>query len=141
MTRYLVDTNVPSELTKPSPDSGVVAFLVQAGKENVFASVVSVGEICKGIAGLPESARRQELRNWLEQVMRPWFAGRLLPVTEEVAERWGTITGEQRLRGRQISMADGLIAATAIEHGLTLATRNVKDFENLGITVFNPWTD
>jgi predicted nucleic acid-binding protein len=141
VTRYLVDTNVPSELTKPAPDSGVVEFLVQAGKANVFASVVSVGEICKGIAGLPESTRRQDLRNWLEKVMRPWFAGRLLPVTEEVAERWGTITGEQRLRGRQISMADGLIAATAMEHGLTLATRNVKDFENLGIAVFNPWTD
>lgn len=139
MTRYLVDTNIPSELTNSLPDPRVKAFLVHAGKENVYASVVTVGEICKGIAGLPESKKRRELRDWLDLVMRPWFSGRLLPVTEEIAERWGTLTAEQRLRGRQITMADGLIAATALEHDLTVVTRNVKDFENLGLTMLNPW--
>ena len=71
--------------------------------------------------------------------MRPWFEGRILPVTENIAERWGTLTAEQRRRGRQITMADGLIAATALEHGLVLVTRNVKDFDGLGITILNPW--
>lgn len=139
MTRYLVDTNLPSELTKPIPNSRVMEFLIQAGRENVHASVVTVGEICKGIAALPESNKRRELRDWLDLVMRPWFAGRLLPVTEEIAERWGILTAEERHRGRQLTMADGLIAATALEHGLTLATRNVKDFEHLGVSILNPW--
>lgn len=71
--------------------------------------------------------------------MRPWFQGRVLPITETVAERWGRLTSQQRLRGRQITMADGLIAATALEHGLTLVTRNTKDFENLGLSLVNPW--
>ena len=71
--------------------------------------------------------------------MRPWFADRLLPVSEQIAERWGTLTAEQRLRGRQVTMADGLIAATALEHGLTLVTRNVRDFQGFGLTLLNPW--
>ena len=141
MTAYLVDTNLPSELTKPTPHPDVADFLVRAGRKHVYASVVTIGEICKGIAGLPESRRRSELRNWLDEVMRPWFEGRILPVTEGVAERWGTLTAEQRLRGRQITMADGLIAATALEHGLTLVTRNVKDFEGLDVALINPWDE
>ncbi len=139
MSRYLVDTNLPSELTKPVPDARVAAFLIDAGKESVSASIVTIGEIAKGIAILPQGKRREELRAWLDQVMRPWFAGRILPVSENIAERWGTLTGEQRIKGRQITMADGLIAATALEHGLVLVTRNVKDFEGLGIAIVNPW--
>lgn len=139
MTLYLVDTNLPSELTKPTSNPDVADFLVRAGRDRVYASVVTIGEICNGIAGLPESKRRVELRQWLDDVMRLWFEGRILPVTENIAERWGTLTGEQRRRGRQITMADGLIAATALEHGLVLATRNVKDFDGLGISILNPW--
>ena len=96
MTAYLVDTNLPSELTKPAPDPCVAEFLIAAGREHVYVSVVTIGEICKGIAGLPESRRREDLRVWIDHVMRPWFAGRVLPVTEKVAERWGTLTAEQR---------------------------------------------
>jgi predicted nucleic acid-binding protein len=139
VTSYLVDTNLPSELTKPIPDPRAAAFLTDVGRERVFASVVTIGEIAKGIAEMPDGKRRGELRAWLDHVMRPWFEGRILPVTEAIAEQWGTLTGEARARGRQITMADGLIAATALEHGLTLATRNVKDFENLGLTIVNPW--
>jgi len=139
VTLYLVDTNLPSELTKPTSNPDVADFLVRAGRDRVYASVVTIGEICNGIAGLPESKRRVELRQWLDDVMRLWFEGRILPVTENIAERWGTLTGEQRRRGRQITMADGLIAATALEHGLVLATRNVKDFDGLGISILNPW--
>ena len=71
--------------------------------------------------------------------MRPWFKERILPVNENVAERWGRLTAEQRRRGRQITMADGLIAATAAEYGLILVTRNVKDFDGLGVPLLNPW--
>jgi len=136
---YLVDTNLPSELTKPAPDKNVENFLIRAGRENVYASVITIGEICKGIASLPESKRRKELREWLDRVMRPWFDGRILPVTETIAERWGTLAAQQRLLGRQITMADGLIAATALEHNLALATRNVRDFDGLSLAIVNPW--
>jgi predicted nucleic acid-binding protein len=136
---FLVDTNLPSELTRLTPHPDVVEFMVRAGREQVYASVVTVGEICKGIAGLPESARRDELQRWLDDVMRPWFGGRLLPVTETIAERWGILTGEQRRLGRQITMADGLIAATALEHDLIVVTRNVRDFDGLGVSIINPW--
>ena len=139
MNGYLVDTNLPSELTKPAPDSRATHFLIGAGKQQVYTSVVRIGEIAKGIAGLPQGRRREELRARLDQVMRPWFAGRILPVTEQIAELWGTLSAAQRQQGRQITMADGLIAATALEHNLTLVTRNVKDFEGLGIPIVNPW--
>jgi len=71
--------------------------------------------------------------------MRPWFRGRILPLTETIAERWGILTAEQRWRGRQITMADGLIAATALEHDLTVVIRNVRDFDGLGVSLINPW--
>jgi predicted nucleic acid-binding protein len=128
----------PSELTRPIPDPRVAAFLIDAGKESVYASVITIGEIAKGIAALAEGKRQGELREWLDRVMRPWFAGRILPVTETIAERWGMLTAEQRRQGRQIGMADGLISPTALEHGLSLATRNVKDFDGLGVTIINP---
>ncbi len=84
MKGYLVDTNVPSELTRDKPNAGVTAFLQEAGKENVFVSVMTVGEICKGIASLPPGKRREDLQSWLDEAVRTWFAGRMLPVTERI---------------------------------------------------------
>jgi predicted nucleic acid-binding protein len=88
VTSYLVDTNLPSELTKPIPDPRAAAFLTDVGRQRVFASVVTIGEIAKGIAEMPDGKRRGELRAWLDHVMRPWFEGRILPVTEAIAEQW-----------------------------------------------------
>jgi predicted nucleic acid-binding protein len=105
-----------------------------------FLSVVSLGEMVKGLTVLPASKRRQELQQWIDRTLRPWFDGRILPVTERIAERWGVLAGECQLKGRGLSMADGLIVATALEHDLTVATRNVRDFSDLGVTVFNPWS-
>jgi len=79
------------------------------------------------------------LERWLDEELHPWFAGRVLPVDEVIAERWGTLDGERQLQGAPLNTADGLIAATALEQGLTLVTRNVKDFAGLGVDVFNPW--
>ena len=139
MKGYLVDTNVPSELTREAPDARVVAFLRNAQKESVFLSVMTIGEICKGIATLPVSQRRTALQDWLDIDVRSWFAGRILPVTEAIAERWGHLAATAKQHGSALAVVDGVIAATALHHDLTLVTRNVKDFAGLGIDLSNPW--
>ena len=99
---------VPSELTRPKPEPRVAAFLKKVGQERVYLSVLTIGEICKGIAGLPISNnRRGVLQNWLDVVLRPWFAGRILPVTAPIAEHWGRLAGEAKLRGTPLSVVDG----------------------------------
>lgn len=139
MKGFLLDTNVPLELTYPRPAPRVEQWLEDVDEEQLFFSVISLAEICKGIAKLPESKKRAQLQEWLDSTLRPWFAGRILPVTEPIAERMGHWAGEGETRGRTIKIADGLIAATALEHDLTLVTRNVKDFAGFGVPIFNPW--
>lgn len=140
MTGFLLDANVPSELTRPQSDPQVVKWLDAADDERLFLSVVSLGEIFKGLTILPESKRRQELQRWIDDTLRPWFNGRILPVTERIAERWGVLAGECQRKGKGLAMADGLIAATALEHDITVVTRNVRDFADLGVGVLNPWS-
>jgi predicted nucleic acid-binding protein len=139
MNGYLVDTNIPSELTRKKPEPAVEAFLKQAGKDHVYMSVLSLGEIDKGIAVLPASRRRQDLEAWLEAEIRPWFAQRILPISAAIAERWGFLSAGGRLRGAPVAVVDGLSAATALENDLTLATRNSRDFADLGVAIINPW--
>ena len=114
-------------------------WLETVNDEQLFLSVISLAEICKGIAKLPESKKRSQLQDWLDSTLRPWFAGRILPITEAIAERTGKWAGEGEARGRVIRLADGLIAATASEHDLTVVTRNVKDFGGFDVLIFNPW--
>jgi len=136
---YLVDTNIPSELTREKPDARVSAFLRNAGKRTVFLSVMTIGEICKGIAGLPAGQRRTALQDWLDIEVRSWFAGRILPVTESIAERWGHLAATAKQQGLTLAVVDGVIAATALHHDLILVTRNVRDFAGLSIDISNPW--
>jgi predicted nucleic acid-binding protein len=136
---YLVDTNIPSELTRERPDARVETFLRNADRESVYLSVMTIGEICKGIASLPFSQRRIGLQNWLDIDVRFWFAGRILPVSEEIAERWGHLAATAKQRGSTLAVVDGVIAATALHHDLTLVTRNVKDFASLGVNLLSPW--
>ena len=139
MNGFLLDTNVPSELTRPQSDPRVEQWLEDADDERLYLSVVSLGEFLKGITILPEGRRRDELKQWLEGTLRPWFSGRILPVNESIAERWGILAGQCQLRGTPLRVADGFIAATALEHSFTVVTRNVKDFAGLGVSVLNPW--
>ena len=132
MKGYLVDTNIPSELTRDMPDARVAAFLRKAGKEGVFLSVMTIGEICKGVDMLPVSQKRSGLQRWLDIDVRSWFAGRILPVTESIAERWGHLAATAKQHGFALPVVDGIIAATALEHDLTIVTRNMKDFTGLG---------
>ena len=139
MNGYLLDTNVPSELTHTVVHRSVEQWLKQANEEQLYLSAVSLGEIRRGTALLAPGAKRKELERWIEETLRPWFSGRILPVDDKIAERWGVLSAEQKAKGKPLGMADGLIAATALEHGLTVVTRNMKDFTGLGVPLFNPW--
>jgi predicted nucleic acid-binding protein len=139
MSGFLLDTNVPSELTRRISAPRVERWLDQANDDELYLSVISLGEILKGITVLPMSKRRDGLQEWLDSTLRPWFEGRILPVTASIAERWGILSGKCRLQGRDVKVADGLIMATALHHNLTVVTRNVRDFAGVGVAVLNPW--
>ncbi len=139
MSGFLLDTNIPSELIRPSPDPRVEDWVYGQDAASLYLSAVTIGEVRKGLSILPDSKRRIRLEDWFENNLVPLFAGRILAVTQNVAERWGVLDGRRQLSGRPLNTADGLIAATALEHGLTLVTRNVKDYDDLGVTILNPW--
>ena len=141
MSGFLLDTNIISELVKPRPEPRVVAWVEATDEHLLYLSVLTLGEIRKGIVAVPHAARRAELEAWLESDLRPRFAGRILTVDEAVAERWGIIAGQAAMRGFLMPVIDGLLAAIAIHHTLTLVTRNTRDVAETGVPVFNPWED
>jgi toxin FitB len=139
MNGFLLDTNIHSEIMRRMPDARVSAWLKMQSKESQFLSVVTMGEIRKGAVILPPGAKRTQIEQSLEVLIPSWFAGRILPITQAIAERWGVLEGQRQLAGRPLNVPDGMIAATALEHGLTIVTRNVKDFADLGVVLLNPW--
>ncbi len=139
MSGFLLDTNIPSEFRTPRPEPRVAQWLDSVDENLVFISVVTLGEIRKGCELLDAGKRRSELEQWLDVEVREWFAGRILPVTDAIAERWGRLEAKRQRLGLPLNIADGQIAATALEHGLTLVTRNVNDFRELGLRIHNPW--
>ena len=138
MNGYLVDTNVLSELTKPTPKPEVEEFL-RNSKDRIFVSVFTIGEIRKGIAAMPMSNKRAQLEDWLDSEIMPWFGERVLPVTLAIAEKWGELAAQLKAVGRPRPVVDSVLGATALAHGLILVTRNVKDYSDMNVTVFNPW--
>ena len=141
MSGFLLDTNIPSEVGRSRPNPRVTAWVNGQDNRTLFLSAVSIGELRRGFALLPLGEHRTRLEQWFETDVLLWFGERILPVTKEIADRWGTLDANCQLRGTQANTADGMIAATALEHGLTVVTRNVKDFSRLGVTVFNPWDE
>ena len=141
MGGFLIDTNVISEFVKPVPSLKVKSWFEAADPESLFASVMTFGEIRLGIEDLAVGKRRTELEQWLDEGVPDWFQDNLLPVTKAIADRWGQIIIQAKRKGITVATADGLIAATAIEHGLTLATRNVKDFAGMAVSLLSPWED
>lgn len=133
---YLIDTNVISELRRKSPDSGVLTWFSQRPPATLHLSVLTLGEIRKGIEGVIDETRRQALLDWLEADLPTFFTGRILVVDGAVADRWGRLVAGAR---RSLPAIDSLLAATALEHDLILVTRNVKDFVGLPVQLFNPW--
>jgi predicted nucleic acid-binding protein len=138
--RYLLDTCVVSELVSKTPDVGVVGWVDGVDEQDLFLSVITIGEIVKEIDKLPESARQQELRHWLEAALLPRFRNRILPIDVAVITVWGALTGGLEQRGRKMPVIEALIAATALHGELSLVTRNESDFRYAGVQLVNPWT-
>jgi predicted nucleic acid-binding protein len=137
---FLLDTNVRAEFKRRGePDPHVRGWLRATHPDLLWTSVLSFGEIRKGIERLAAGKRRTELEEWFERDLEQWFEERLLPITKAVAERWGVLSARALDKGTPLPNIDGLIAATALEHDLTLVTRNMKDFVGLEVTMVNPW--
>jgi len=136
---YLFDTNVLSELTTKDPNANVVAWVESIDQENIFLSVVAIGELKKGVEKLPGSKRKKDLISWLENDLLIRFGERVIPLDLPVMLVWGTMVAELEKAGTPLPAIDSLLAASASQRGLTLVTRNTKDFEPAGIPLINPW--
>ena len=138
--RYLLDTNVISEAMKPRPDVGVGEWLRSQPANSLAISVLTLGEIWKGVELMADGARRRTLEQWVETELPQQFRHRLLPVDDETAVEWGRLAADSRKTGRELPVIDGLLLATAAVHGLTLVTRNLRDCDGRGVDVLNPWS-
>jgi predicted nucleic acid-binding protein len=136
----LLDTNVVSELRKPRPNSKVIDFIAIQPGAILFVTEVTLAEIRYGIEQLEDSARRADLHRWLERNLRPLFAGRILTITEEVLVRWKTLVVEGRKRGRTFGQPDLFIAAIAVLQDLIVVSRDITEFVEAVVPVFDPWT-
>jgi toxin FitB len=137
--KYLLDTNVISELVAKTPNARVIQWLDALDPNSVYLSVITIGELSKGIEKLPNSKRKDALREWLNDDLLVRFSGRILTLDVHVMLTWGELTGRLERAGRSIAAIDSLIAALARYHGCTLVTRNEDDFQETGITIVNPW--
>ena len=135
---YLIDTNVLSELRRKVPNAGVVEWFSRRPTSTLYLSVLTLGELRKGVEGVTDANRRRALLDWLETELPNFFAGRILSVDAQVADRWGRMVAAA---GRPVPAIDSLLGATAAHHDLSLVTRNVRDFADLGLDVINPWRD
>lgn len=134
---FLIDTNVLSELRRAQPEERVVRWFEKRGQRTLYLSVLTLGEIRKGIAKMPFGPRRDALDHWLADELPRYFSGRVLPFDAATADTWGQLSASTQ---RPLPAIDGLLAATALRHGLTMVTRNTRDFEGLGLHLINPWT-
>jgi predicted nucleic acid-binding protein len=139
VTGWLLDTNVLSELRRPRPDARVRKFIAGQRLENLFVSTVTFAEIRFGIEIVSDPIRRAELTEWLTHRVRPLFDQRVLEVSEDVMFKWRLLVEEGRKAGHTFSQPDLIIAATALQHGLTVVTRDTADYARSRVPLFNPW--
>jgi predicted nucleic acid-binding protein len=137
----LIDTNVVSELGKRRPNSAVKSFMQDKPLDELFVSCVSMAELRAGVEQSGDPVTTANIGTWLAQVIRPMFEGRVLDVTEETMMRWLALVHDGRRNNHTYSQPDLLIAAQALEHDLTVVTRNTRDFERAGVSIVNPWLD
>jgi toxin FitB len=136
---YLLDTNAISEWAKPQPDPGIAGWLDEVDEDRTCLSVITLGELRKGVDRLADGRRRERLETWLTTDLRDRFGGRVLPVDAAVADEWGRLLAQAEKAGTVIAGIDALIAATARVHGLQVVTRNVAHFRHAGVEVISPW--
>lgn len=139
MSGFLLDTNCISELVRSRPEPRVVDWLMAADESLLYLSVLTLGEIRIGAAFLSQSKRRTQLEIWLELDLQVRFSGRVLGIDGAIADRWGWLTAEAKRRGRPLPAIDGLLAATALHHNLTIVSRDVSDFASAQVPILNPW--
>lgn len=139
MVKYLLDTNVIAELVKPQPNPAVVAWIDAHDELELYISVVTVGELLRGIAKHPHPARQAQLGAWVHDELVPRFGARIWPLSLDVMRTWAQITVSCERMGRPLPGMDSLIAATALHHRATLVTRNTRDFVHTGVSLYNPW--
>jgi len=136
---WLLDTNILSELRRPRPEPRVVAFVAGRPLSELYVSAVTFAEIRFGIELVTEPNHRTELNDWLTHKVRPMFDQRVLPITEDIMLKWRLLIEEDRKTGHTFSQPDLIIAATAIQHGLSVVTRDRRDYDKTGVQVVNPW--
>ncbi|MBI5799492.1 MAG: type II toxin-antitoxin system VapC family toxin [Verrucomicrobia bacterium] len=136
---WLLDTNVISESHQRTPNRRVMDWLDAQPESELFLSAITLGELQSGAARLPEGPKRRSLLTWINNDLRQRFAGRILPVDERVGLAWGNLTAASHRQ--PLRSVDSLIAAAALSHGLTLATRNTAEMARTGVSLFNPWEE
>ncbi len=141
MNGWLLDTNVISELRRPRPSARVGSFIASQRIEDLFVSTVTFAEIRYGIETVGDPIRRAELNDWLLHRVRPLFDQRVLEVSEDVMFKWRLLVDEGRKAGHTFSQPDLIIAATALQHGLTVVTRDTDDYKRARVPLLNPWVD
>ncbi len=141
MIGWLLDTNVLSEPRRRKPEPKVLTFIAAQPLERLYVSAVTLAEIRFGIELLTDAARRAELNEWLAHKIRPMFEQRALPVTEDIMFRWRQLVEAGRKAGHTFSQPDLIIAATALQHGLTVVSRDTSEYEKARVPVLNPWLD
>jgi toxin FitB len=141
MSGFLLDTNCISELVRPQPEPRFVEWMEAADEVTLYLSVLTVGEIRKGLGRLAQGKRRTLVETWLAVELQARFAGRILPIDAAIADRWGLIAGEAKRKGIALPIIDGLLAATALQHNLTVVSRDTSDFTNAQVQVLNPWEE
>lgn len=139
MTRFLLDTNVISEMTRPLPSAAVLAWLAAVEQNDVYLSAVTIAELRYGVERMPSGQRRKRLSDWLFVDVPMRFGGRILPIDETVAHAWGQAVAMADAAGSPIAVIDAFVLATAVVHKLTVVTRNERDFRMLAPDVVNPW--
>jgi toxin FitB len=139
MSGFLLDTNCISEIVRLKPEPRVMDWMEAVDEALLYLSVLTLGEIRKGLAGLRQSKRRTRLETWLEVELQARFSGRILPIDGAVADRWGLLAADAKRKGKALSTIDGLLAATALHRNLTIVSRNISDFTNTQVPLLNPW--
>ena len=139
--KYLLDTCVISELIKPQPNRSVVSWLQSQTENDLYLSVLTFGEIEKGIEKAVNETRKSKLKLWVEEDLKQRFKGRILAIDLDVCTKWGEIQAKTELLGKPMPSIDGLIVVSALVNNCIMVTRNVKDMQQSGVELFNPWED